>query len=222
MSSSWTEATAVLKKEAVSEFRGKHGLFTTLLFGVVTVAALSIGTAKISLSPTVSAALLIVALLFAAITGLARTFVLEEESGTGDLLRLLARPEPVFIGKLVYNLLLLWTLALLLATAYVFFSGIPVMDIALFAAGLAAASAALAAAVSFCGAIVAGARSHAALAGVISVPILLPVVLIAVGALRIAFGEPGESGWTSVLGLLGLAVGFSAVGPHLYAATWKR
>jgi heme exporter protein B len=163
-----------------------------------------------------------VALLFAGVVGVARTFLIEEEQGTGDLLRLWARPEPVFWGKTLYNLALICIVALVVVPMFALFVGIQIVDYALLFGGLISGCAALAAAIGFCGSLVARSKSRGALAGVISIPVLLPVVVLGVGALRESFGDPGTLGWTSVLGLAGLATAFAAAGPYLYAAVWKQ
>ena len=223
MNCGWAaETCAVFRKEALSEIRGRHGLYTTLLFAVMTVTALGFASARGNPGPTLAAGMLWVAMLFAAITGLARTFILEEEQGTGDLLRLWGKPGPVFWGKLLYNLLLLVIVAAVVVPLFTLFVGAEVSDPGLLLAGLASGCAALAAAISMCGALVCRSSSRAVLSGVISVPVLLPVVLLGIGALRIAFGDAGSEGWESVAGLAGLAVAFGAAGPYLFAAVWKQ
>ncbi|MEO7453856.1 MAG: heme exporter protein CcmB [Fimbriimonadales bacterium] len=223
MNSSWVrEASAVLRKEIASELRGKHGLVTSLLFAVMTVSALGIAAAKSPPTPTLAAGMLWVALLFAAVVGVARTFLIEEEQGTGDLLRLWANPSPVFWGKTFYNLALIALVAIVVMPLFALFVGVQVVDFGMLFAGLGAGCAALGVAIGFCGSLVSRSKSQAALAGVISIPVLLPVVLLGVGALRVAFGDPSSLGWTSILGLAGLATAFAAAGPHLYAAVWKQ
>jgi len=223
LSSNWvSEALAVLRKEVLTELRGKHGLYSTLLFSVLTVAAIGIAAARTSPSPTLASAMLWVALLFAAITGLARTFIVEEEQGTGDLLRLVAEPGPVYFGKLLFNFLLLLLVSAILVPLFVLFVGVGIALPGLFLVGLSCGCACLSASISICGALVSRASGRAALAGVISIPVLLPAVMLGVGVTRIAFGDPGSSGTMSAVGLAGLAVAFCSVGPYLYAAVWKQ
>ena len=216
------ETVAVFRKEVLSELRGKHGLFTSLLFAVMTVSALGMSVARSAPPPTVAAGMFWVALLFAAIVGVSRTFIIEEEQGTGDLLRLWALPSPVFWGKTIYNLLLILIVAAIVMPLFILFLGVATADWLLLICGIVSGGFALAFAIGLCGALVSRSNSRAALAGVISIPVLLPVVLLGVGALRIAFGDPGSSGWTSVLGLFGLSTAFGAVGPILYSAVWKQ
>lgn len=223
MSSGWmAETVAVLRKEVLTELRGKHGLYTSLLFAVMTVSALGMTSARSGPGPALSAGMFWAAMLFAAVTGVARTFIVEEEQGTSDLLRLWAKPEPVFWGKTLYNLALILVVAAVVLPLFLLLLTISIQDWPLLLCSLVAGSAALATAIGLCGALVARSQSRAALAGVISIPVLLPVVMLGVGALRIAFGDVGEQGWTSVAGLVGLATAFAATGPYLYAAIWKQ
>jgi heme exporter protein B len=188
----------------------------------MTMSALGIAAARVEPEPALAAGMFWVALLFAAIVGVARTFVIEEEQGTGDLLRLWADPHSVFWGKTLFNLALILVVALVVLPLFILFVGVSVTQPGLLVAALAAGTAALATAIGLCGALVSRSKSRAALAGVISVPVLLPVVLIGVGALRVAFGDAGSGGWTAVAGLAGLATAFAAAGPYLYAAVWKQ
>jgi heme exporter protein B len=223
LSSSWVNDTAtVLRKEALSEVRGKHGVFTTLLFAVMTVTALGVASARGNPTPTLAAGMLWVALLFAAITGLSRTFILEEEQGTGDLLRTWSQPGPVFWGKSLYNFLLLIVVAAVVIPMFVLFLGVRVVDFGLMLSALVFGCAALTAAISLCGALASRSSSRGALAGVISIPVLIPVVMIGVGAIRVAFGDAGSEGWSSVAGLAGIALVFGSAGPYLFAAVWRQ
>ncbi|MFQ3676725.1 MAG: heme exporter protein CcmB [Fimbriimonadaceae bacterium] len=174
------EVAAVFRKEARGEFRGRSGLVTAGLFGLVAVVAVSFGTSGQRLEPTVAAGLLWVTLMFAAVIALPRALTLEEEQGTGDLLRILARPSSVY-----------W--------------------------------AAVAGAVTLCGALVAHAQHRTILAGAVSLPLLLPLVAIAVGATRVAFGAGlWTQGWMAAAGLGCYALATLAIGPLLFAAVWRQ
>ena len=62
--------------------------------------------ARQKLEPEVQAGLLWAVLLFAALVGLSRAFVKEEESGTVHLLRLSCPAQAVLWGKAAFNLAL--------------------------------------------------------------------------------------------------------------------
>lgn len=223
LKSEWlTETRAMLKKELLTELRGKNGLFATLLFAFGSVTAIGLAAARGEPSPTLAAGMFWVALLFAAVSGLLRTFLLEEETGTADLLRLWANPSPVFWGKFFFNLLLQIAVCLLITPLFILFVGSTITDWPLLIATLLIGSIALTAAVSICGAIACRAQGKAMVAGVISLPVLFPVLLMGISALRVALGAPVSGGWQALAGCAGLALVFCAVGPYLYAAIWKQ
>src|SRR3954464_6223883 len=113
--SSWQ---GVLRKDLAVEFRTRYGVSAVIMFLLITVSVILYSTPGEQLQPSILSALLWIALFFGAMTGLARSFVTEEERGTSLLLRLYASSESVFIGKLVYNLGLMLALA---ASAVLFF-----------------------------------------------------------------------------------------------------
>lgn len=221
--SNWAnEVAAVIRKELRIELRGKVGLFSTFLFAVGAVTALGIASINSDPSPALSAGLLWLALLFACVVALARTFLLEEEQGTGDLLRLLAKPGPVFWGKAIFNFILLIAVAIVIVPAFLLLVNVTVASVALLIAGSLCGVAGLAAVVSMCGALASRAQGKGLLAGVISLPLLLPVLTAGITALRGAFGDPPDESWRAVLSLMGMAAAFFAIGPYLYAAIWKQ
>lgn len=224
MNSSWkTEILAVLKKEVQSELRSRAGLMASGLFSVVTVVAIALATFNKTLSPALSAGLVFVALLFASAVALPRAFLLEEEQGTADLLRLMGRPHAVFWGKALFNLGLMLITGIVLSALYLFLTAQGVRDWGLFITCMIGSCGALAGTVTLCGAIVAQAKNRSALAGALSLPLLLPLVFLVVAVLRVPFGQ-GDiiAGWKGAVGLLGYAAATLAVGPHLFAATWKN
>ncbi|MCH8275596.1 MAG: heme exporter protein CcmB [Armatimonadetes bacterium] len=223
MKSDWTAETfAVLRKEAITELRGRYGLYATLLFSVMAVTAIGLASASTEPSPALAAGMFWVALLFAAVTGLARTFLLEEEQGTGDLLRLWAKPGPVFWGKLIYNFVLILVVSVILVPLFVLFVGVSVANWGLLVVALLAGCAALSSGISVCGALAARARGRSVLTGVLSIPVLFSVVLLGVGAVSVAFGALVAGGWPSVAGLAGISLVFLAAGPYLFAGVWKQ
>jgi len=227
MSSSWSkEILAVLRKEIQSEIRGKSGLLNSLLFSVVTVVTVSLSTFGHAISATFGAGMIWVALLFASAVALPRSFTLEEEQGTGDLLRLIARPHAVFWGKALYNLILILIVALVLGGLFLTLVTIkgdkPVVPW-LFAVSLLGAGCALAGAVTLCGALVAQAANRSTLAGTISLPLLLPVLFLGVNGTRAGLGDGVlETGLTATVGLLCYGVASLAIGPYLFAEVWKH
>lgn len=220
---SWSsEVKAMFLKEVQSELRSKSGLLTSGLFGVVSVIAIAFSTMSLKITPTTAAGLFWITLLFSSMISLPRAFTIEEELGTGDLLRLMARPHAVFWGKVLFNLVLLVVTAVLLGTLFIVVTHVRIDNPLLLTIAMLGAVMSLAGAVTLSGALVAQAGNRAALAGAIALPLLVPLTAIGVAALRVALGEPGAAtGLSSALGLLCYGTASLAIGPYLYAAVWK-
>jgi len=192
------------------------------MFSVVTVVALAFAGQGEKISGSFAAGLVWVGLLFSAVVALPRTFISEEEQGTGDFLRLVARPFAVFWGKSLFNAALMLTTGLMLATLFVGMASIPLVQPLSFVASLIGGSLALSGTVTLCGALVAQASHRSVLAGAIALPLLLPLIFLGVAATRFAFGE-GLSGsaWSAIAGLWLYGVATYAIGPVLFESVWK-
>jgi heme exporter protein B len=197
-------------------------VLTALVFNVAAVVAASFATSTERLSAGATSALLWVVLLFSSAVSLPRVFIGEEEAGTGDFLRLVARPHSVFWGKALFNLALMLATALLLSLLFLLLSAPPSLDAPVYALSLIAGSAALSGSVTLCGALVAQASHRFVLAGAISVPLNVPLMAAAVGATQASFGggRPG-AGAGEILALAAYSVAMYAIGPYLFAAVWK-
>lgn len=222
-SQAWiSEVKAVFRKEVQSELRSKSGLLTSGLFSVVAVVAIAFATRDTKITPTAGAGLFWITLLFSSMISLPRAFTIEEELGTGDLLRLMARPHAVFWGKVLFNSILLIVTAVMLGTLFILLANVSISNILLFALTLVGAVLSLAGAVTLSGALVAQAANKNALAAAVAVPLLVPLTVIAVAALRVAFGEIGDAaGLKASVGLLCYGTASVAIGPYLFAAVWK-
>ncbi len=212
----------MLAKEVRAELRGRSGLLTALLFNVAAIVAASFASSAQGMPAFGIAAMLWVILLFAAVVALPRAFLVEEEQGTGDLLRLWARPHSVFWGKALYNLGLMLLTGALLSALYLLLSGQTVERPALYVACLLGGCAALAGSTTLCGAFVAQASNRFALAGAVALPLLVPLLAVTVTGTASAFGAgSAESAERAAAGLWAYAVATFAMGPYLFAAVWK-
>lgn len=196
--SSWlAEAGAVFAKEWRCELRTRYALNTLGLFALTTlvVVTLSLGPlgAQSGERTTVLPVLLWILLLFAVTAGLPRAFVHEEEMRTADALRLAAEPTALFCGKLAYGLTVVLALEALVTPLYLAMMQLPVASPWLLVAALAAGGFGLAAGGTLVAAIIAQARSSGALFAVLALPVLLPLLVLAVEATRAAVaGDPAS------------------------------
>ena len=98
---------AILRKEWRSEWRTRYGLNAAVLFAVTSLTAVTFAAGRIPDRVDILSALLWLTLMFAALASMSHAFVRETESRTMLLLRLVASPTQIALGKLGFNLLFL-------------------------------------------------------------------------------------------------------------------
>lgn len=188
------ESLAVAGKDLRAEFRTRVALNSLALFALTTLAAVSYTIGPYRLAdedrPFLLAVLLWIVLFFAALAGLDRSFVKEEESRTAPLLRLAAAPLVVWAGKLLYNLVLISVLMAMLTPLFCVLMGFEVVLPWHFVALLAAGGYALAVTTTIVAAIIAQAMTRGALFSVLSLPLLLPLLIFLIqGTMAISIGD---------------------------------
>lgn len=221
--STWaSELIALLHKEALVDLRSKHGVYTIALFALVIVTTIALSVVKETLRPSLAAGMLWISLLFSSVTAIARSFISEEESGTADLLRLVARPEIIYWAKLLYNAFISCAIGLLILLFFLLFTRVEVADATLFLCTVFVGCLALASGMTLTSVWSSRARGRHAIMGVISIPPLLWMLAPGIAATRIALGAPASGGWHSVLAMLSLTIAYLAIGPFLFSTTWKE
>lgn len=213
------EAAAVLGKDLAVEYRTRYALTAVGLFAITTLVAVSF-TAGPQAGADIQAALLWLVLLFAALSGLARSFVAEEDGRTADSLRLAGSAAAVYLGKMAFNLLLLWVLCAILVPGYVLLMDVRWADPALLLATLALGGWGLAAVLTFTSALVARAQARGALGTVVAFPLLIPVLVMAIQATTAAIDGTGD-GWFAVRGLFAFAGIMTTVAVLLFDLVWN-
>jgi len=173
-----SKSMAVFAKDVRLELRTRYALNTILMFAVTTLAAVSFSVGQSGLPPKLLAALFWIVMLFSAMSGLAQAFIREEEAGTALTLRLMADPDPVYIGKLLFNFSLLTVMAALITPIFFIFTDAPASGIATFILVLALGVIGLCSATTLVAAIIAKASVKGALFAVLSFPILMPLLLV--------------------------------------------
>ena len=210
----WAELLAVCRKEIQSELRTRYALNAVVLFAVTSVVMIGFATSLSSPDGRTLAALFWVVVFFSAMSALSGVFVKEEESGTVLALKLAARPDAVFFGKLAFNLLLLGALVVLVTPLFLLLVGMEVYDWPVFLLVLGLGTFGLAGATTIIAAIVARTPVRGALFAVLSFPILLPLLIAAIGATQAALDPVGAASAAAEIRLL------SAYGVAMVTASW--
>jgi heme exporter protein B len=222
--SNWqVEILAIFRKEWLQEARTRSALYAAGLFSLVAVVAIAFASHEEKLTPSIAAGLLWITLLFAGLTSLSRTFIAEEEAGTADLLRLLARPHAVFWGKALFNLAQMVISAAGISVLFFVFTNLTLDHAPMYLVSILGGCSALAASVTLCGALVGRATNRSMLAAAIGIPLLLPLIALGIRSTDLCFGATHEaSAVSAAIGLCAYALVVFAAGPWVFAAVWKR
>jgi heme exporter protein B len=226
MSRLLAEAMAVMAKDLRTEFRTRVALNALGLFALTVLAAVSytVGPYRITADdrPFLLAVLLWIVIFFAALAGLDRSFVKEEESHTAPLLRLAASPTAVWLGKLAFNLILIYLLMVILVPLYCILMGFRVLLVGDFILILIVGGFALAVTTTIVAAIIARALTRGALFSVLSLPLLLPLLIFLIqGTAATADGSEATvaNALRAVLSMGGIMTIVSAV---LFPVVWSE
>jgi heme exporter protein B len=219
------EAIAVAGKDLRAEFRTRVALNSLALFALTTLAAVSytIGPYRLAAEdrPFLLSVLLWIVIFFAALAGLDRSFVKEEESHTAPLLRLAAAPTVVWAGKLLYNIALIAVLMVMLVPLYCVLMGFDIQMPWRFVAVLAAGGFTLAVTTTIVAAIIAQALTRGALFSVLSLPLLLPLLIFLIqGTSAVATGDL-PTFTNSLRAVLSMAGIMTIISAWLFPVVWN-
>lgn len=220
-----TEALAVFAKEVRSELRSRVAINAIGLFGLTTLVAVAyqIGPYQIHQQdrPHLLAALLWIIVFFAALSGLQRVFVKEEDAHTAKTLRLAARPLAVWGGKLLFNVVLLAALETFLVPLYSVLMGMQVASVLPFIVLLAAGCGAMAATATIVAAIIARASRSGTLFAILAVPLMLPLLVMLIAGTRMAMTSPRWSDILPALQGVGALAGVTLIASvYLFPVIW--
>jgi heme exporter protein B len=215
------------RKEVLSELRTRHALATMALFAAATLVVVSFSLSLVGLQETVRArilaALLWIVLFFSAMSGLARVFVKEEDARTVTALRLSARAPAVFMGKLLFNAGLMGALCLLVMPLFTQFFHPAVARWDLLIALVSLGGLGLSGGSTLLAAMVAKTGTRGALFVVIALPVLLPLLVMAIsGTTAALLGERHvEEAWRNLAGITAFTVATVTASLMLFPFVWE-
>jgi heme exporter protein B len=196
------------------------------MFAVTTLIAVSfsIGSFRIEEAerPFLYSVLLWIILTFSALSGLARSFVKEEEAGTIDVLKLSVRPQAVFLGKLLFNLTLLGALGLIIVPSFILLMSYQINFPGFFVVMIISGGLGLGAGTTIIAAMIAKASSRGALFSALSLPLLLPLMITCIkGCERAAIGI-NSAGWPEVKIAIAYFVIMITMSLLLFPLVWEE
>lgn len=180
------ETYAVFKKDIRSEIRNRYVINSLLMFVIITISIIrfSIGDEKID--DTILSGLFWIVIFFSAISGLARVFIKEEETGTSMALKLSSAPAGIFVGKLFFNFILTFSLNLVIFFLFVLITGIRIANFPAFFLTVILGNFGIVSASTIIAAIIAKANSKGTLYPVLAFPVLLPLLLTLINSTKLA------------------------------------
>jgi heme exporter protein B len=206
-------------KEIKSEWKQRHALNGIILqlVAAVFIAYLSLG----SLKTQVWNGLFWIILMLTTIQAVARGF-LQESQGKMLYLHQMASPQAIILGKIIYNIFMAFILGIACILTYILLLGNEIVHWDIFLATMFLFSAGLSALVGTLSALASKAGSNHLLVPVLSFPLLIPLVLVAVRASKVATGLMNMAGYKDIWVLLLFDVMLVFLSVLLYRFVWRE
>jgi heme exporter protein B len=215
-------ALTILRKEIAVELRTRYAFNTLLAFTGASLLLILFTLRADQMNPTPKSGLVWIIILFAAMTGMMRTFLQEADKKTWDLLKLHAQPSEIYTGKLLYNFLFLLMLHVFTFFFYLFMMNMSIVSFPYFMAAIFFGSAGLASVTTLTSAMIAKADRRGSIFSVLCIPLLVPLLLILTSVTKSALIEGATPGafndLTALIGYCGVTI---TAGILLFDFIWE-
>ncbi|MGK7389586.1 MAG: heme exporter protein CcmB [Candidatus Cyclobacteriaceae bacterium M2_1C_046] len=214
----------LIKHEINLEFKRKYALNSILLYLVSTVfiCYISFRLKTGTMQPITWNALFWLVMLFNAINATSKAFILERESRL-MYYYFIVRAEKLILGKIIYNTILTFLLASVAILLFIVTLGNPIQDLVIFFTVTFLASAAFASALTLNSMIAAKAGNNFTLMAVLSFPIVIPALLMAIKGSKVAIDGLGWDACTDeLMTLTGINIITWAVAVVLFPYLWRN
>lgn len=178
----YSQISTLINKEVKLEWRNKNAFNTIILYLISTVfiSYLSFNLKSGSLQTVTWNALFWIILVFANISGIAKSFMQEGEGRT-IYYYTICSPASILASKMLFNIILSLIIALLGFLSFTLMFGSPVSNYSFFIGGIITSSIGFSAVLTLISGIIAKANNSTTLMAVLSFPLLLPILLISIG-----------------------------------------
>ena len=173
------EIKTLIYNEILLEWRNKYAINGLLLYDISTVMIcyLSFSLKSNQINPITWNTLFWIILLFTAINAIAKSFI-QEGFGRYVYYYNLVSPQGVILSKIIYNSRLMIVIALIGFMVYIIFMGNPVQDNALFILSLFLGAIGFSSTLTMVSGIASKANNSSTLMAVLSLPIIVPMLLM--------------------------------------------
>lgn len=219
----WKEIAVLIRKEAILEWRQKYAINGILLYVVsaVFIAYLSMGADIGKLSVPIWNSLYWIIILFSAVNAVAKSFV-QEHQGRQLYYYMIASPEAIILSKTIYNTLLTLILALLGYLVFSLVFGNEVLDQPMFLLNLLLGAIGFSASLTMVSAIASKAGNNGTLMAILSFPVLIPILLMAIQVSKNAIdGIDRDLNWDKIITLIAINAIVGAASYILFPYLWR-
>ena len=194
------KAYSLFKKDWQSELRTRYAVNALAMFILVTISVIMFSLSGEKINEYLTGGLLWVVIFFSAMSGLSRAFVSEEERGTTMTLHLIASPSTTFLGKLIFNLVLVFIMNFAITFLFlILFESFIIKNVLLFCFVFVLGNIGIAISSTIIAAIISKASSKGTLYPVLSFPILLPLILVLLELTKFSLdGNSIVSSWVEI------------------------
>lgn len=180
---SFSQIISIAKKEMWQEQRSRLLVSTVLLFVIGSAFLIAIALGEVVMTPSIFAVMLWILIYFGNLSGLGRAFVSEKERGTDLFLKLNFSGHAVYFGKLLFNIMVSIAVSLASYALLMIFVPVPATASPYLVLWMALiGGVGLASGMTIISAIVAVAKAKSGLLPILSLPVVLPVLLLGIEA----------------------------------------
>lgn len=205
----WSKVIAITWKDALSEMRTKEIITSVLVFALLVIVIFNFafgatpGTVKL-----VAPGILWVTFAFAGVLSLNRAFIMEkEESCIEGLMVAPISREAIYVGKMLASLLFMLLIEAIVLPIFAFLFNLPVLSLQLVTIVVLATVGFVAVGTLF-SALAVNTKAREMILPLLFLPIVVPVIISAVEASRLALA--GDS-WGSLATWLGIIGAFDVI-----------
>jgi len=213
----------LLYKEFTLELRRKSVIsgLVLYLFSTAFICYLSFSLRQNLITPLVWSALFWITILFTAINTIAKSFI-GEKRGLTIYEYSIANPTHIILSKIAYNFILSSFLSITGLILFVLFLGNPIADISLFLMVIFVTSFGFAASLTLLSGIAAKANNSNILMAVLSFPIVISILLMAIKVTKNCIdGLNSSVSWDEILILLAINCLVTATSYLLFPYIWR-
>lgn len=214
---------SVFEKDLRVEFRSKYALNMVSAFIVAALLLVLFTLRAQELQPTPKSGIIWIIVLFASLTVLGRSFIMETDKGTFQTLQIYSNTTAVYLGKYLYNLGFSLLIHLLSFGLYGFLIKWSIQSYPAFLYIMIFGTMGLSSVCTLIAAIVSQADRQGAIFSVLSIPLFVPFILLLSRLTKKAFVD-GMAGWwnSEVAALVGFVGVTSVAGWLLFDFIWEE